>query len=178
MSRIGKRPITIPSSVKVETLGNKVIVTGPKGSLEYKHSKTLTVEINNDQLLVKVSRPSDTATTRHGLTRTLLANMIQGVSDGFERKLEINGVGFRAQASGRDINLALGFSHPVSYNLPEGIEASVDGNVITLKGFDKQKVGQVAADIRDLRKPEPYQGKGIKYAEEQIRRKAGKTTSK
>lgn len=178
MSRIGKLPVEIPTGVNVELQGRKVIVSGTKGSLEYTHTKAVSVEHKESQLIVTPKASNDDAPAQYGLTRTLLDNMVTGVSEGFERRLEINGVGYRANASGRNLTLSLGYSHPIEFKLPEGVEAKVEANVIILSGADKQKVGQAAAEIRAKRKPEPYKGKGIKYVEEHIRRKAGKTATK
>ncbi|HEX3081963.1 MAG TPA: 50S ribosomal protein L6 [Candidatus Saccharimonadia bacterium] len=178
MSRIGRKPITIPAGVTVEVADRRVKVTGSKGTLEQPVLPGILVAQENGVLTL--TKEVETAETGrlYGLMRTLIDNMVVGVSQGFERKLEINGVGFRAAVAGNAINLSLGFSHPVVFNLPQGIEAKIEKNVITLSGFDKQLVGQVAANLRDLKKPEPYKGKGIKYAEEQIKRKAGKTATK
>ena len=180
MSRIGRLPIDIPAGVEVKIEeGNKVTVKGPKGKLE----KCLPVEmkIKQEDNQVVVTRPNDLKKMKslHGLTRSLIANMITGVSEGYEKKLEINGVGYRAQKKGKEITFNLGFSHPVVMTDPEGSETEMDGqNIIIVKGIDKEKVGQYAAEIRELRKPEPYKGKGIKYADEVIRRKVGKTGAK
>lgn len=180
MSRIGRLPIDIPTGVEVKIEeGNKVTVKGPKGTLE----KCLPVEmtIKQEENQIVVTRPSDLKKMKalHGLTRSLIANMITGVSEGYEKKLEINGVGYRAQKKGKEITFNLGFSHPVVMADPEGIETVMEGqNIIIVKGIDKEKVGQYAAEIRELRKPEPYKGKGIKYADEVIRRKVGKTGAK
>lgn len=178
MSRIGRKPIQIPSGVTVEVTDSVVKVNGTKGSLETPLLRGLKVE--QAEGIVTVSKATENVETQmsFGLQRTLIANMIEGVSKGFERKLEINGVGYRAAVSGNVITLSLGFSHPVIYELPAGIQATVDRNVITIMGYDKQAVGQVAANLRSLKKPEPYKGKGIKYVEETIRRKAGKTATK
>lgn len=178
MSRIGRKPITIPAGVTVELTGGHVKAIGPKGTLELDLMPS--IEISQDSGALTVTKTNETLETgaSYGLMRTLVDNMVTGVSQGFTRRLEINGVGFRASVSGNVINLSLGFSHPVVFTLPEGIEAKVERNVITLTGFDKQAVGQVAANLRALKKPEPYKGKGIKYAEERIRRKAGKTATK
>ncbi len=180
MSRIGKLPISIPQGVTVE-LGERghCRVKGPKGEL----SRNLSVEmkISEEENQIRVERPSDSKTHRsmHGLTRTLLANMIEGVSTGFKKELEIVGVGYRAEVKGKDLHLALAFSHPVVVNPPEGIEFVVpQPTVIVVKGYDKEVVGQTAAEIRAWRKPEPYKGKGIRYKGEQIIRKAGKASAK
>ena len=180
MSRIGRMPIAIPAGVTVEVAeNNKVTVKGPKGTLE--RVMVPEMEIKVDGAVATVSRPNDLKRMKslHGLTRTLLNNMIVGVTDGYEKVLEINGVGYRAQKQGKKLVLSLGYSHPVEMEDPEGIETVLDGqNKITVKGIDKEKVGQYAAEIRDKRRPEPYKGKGIKYADETIRRKVGKTGKK
>ena len=179
MSRIGKMPIAIPNGVNIDVAeNNKVTVKGPKGTLERVLPSILTVKIEDGQ--IKVERPNDEKETKalHGLTRSLINNMVIGVTDGYKKILEINGVGYRAQKQGKKLTLNLGFSHPVEMEDPEGLEAVVDGNKITVKGIDKEKVGQYAAEIRDKRRPEPYKGKGIKYADEHIRRKVGKTGKK
>lgn len=178
MSRIGRKPITVPAGVTVEIAGQHVKVTGPKGTLEL--TILPGIKIEQDGSTLNLSKEVETAETgrSYGLMRTLVDNMVVGVSTGFTRALEINGVGFRAAVAGNTINLSLGFSHPVVFELPQGVEAKIEKNVITLSGFDKQLVGQVAANLRALKKPEPYKGKGIKYVEETIRRKAGKTATK
>ncbi|MBR5338262.1 MAG: 50S ribosomal protein L6 [Lachnospiraceae bacterium] len=179
MSRIGRMPIAIPAGVTVDIAeNNKVTVKGPKGTLERVLPAELEIKLNDGQ--VEVSRPNDLKKMKslHGLTRTLINNMIVGVTEGYEKVLEVNGVGYRAAKSGKKLTLSLGYSHPVEMEDPEGLEAVVDGNKITVKGIDKEKVGQYAAEIRDKRRPEPYKGKGIKYADEHIRRKVGKTGKK
>ena len=180
MSRIGRMPIAIPAGVTVEVAeNNKVTVKGPKGTLERVLYNELTVKVEDGHVVVE--RPNDLKRIKslHGLTRTLINNMIVGVTKGYEKVLEINGVGYRAQKQGKVLTLSLGYSHPVEMVDPEGIEAVCDGqNKIIVKGIDKEKVGQYAADIRDKRRPEPYKGKGIKYADEVIRRKVGKTGKK
>lgn len=179
MSRIGKMPIAIPAGVTVEIAENKVTVKGPKGTLSRELARELTIRQENQEILVE--RPSDLKKMKalHGLTRTLIHNMIIGVTQGYEKQLEINGTGYRATKQGNKLTLSLGYSHPVEMVDPEGIETILDGqNKITVKGIDKEKVGQFAAEIRDKRRPEPYKGKGIKYADETIRRKAGKTGKK
>ena len=180
MSRIGRLPIDIPAGVEVKIEeGNKVTVKGPKGTLEKCLPVEMTIKQEDNQVVV--TRPNDLKKMKslHGLTRSLIANMITGVSEGYEKKLEINGVGYRAVKKGRLLTLSLGYSHPVVMTDPEGIETEMDGqNIIIVKGIDKEKVGQYAAEIRELRKPEPYKGKGIKYADEVIRRKVGKTGAK
>ena len=179
MSRIGRMPIALPAGVTVDIAeNNKVTVKGPKGTLE--RVLPAEMEIKLDGTTVTVSRPNDLKKMKslHGLTRTLINNMVVGVSEGFEKKLEVNGVGYRAQKNGKLLVLSLGYSHPVEMEDPEGVESVVADNKITVKGIDKEKVGQYAAEIRDKRRPEPYKGKGIKYADEVIRRKVGKTGKK
>jgi len=169
-------PIPVPQGTEVRIEGNKVTVKGPKGELIQEFHPDMIVEMEEENLLVK--RPSDTGQHRslHGLTRSLLANMVEGVTKGFEKNLEIQGVGYRAVAKDKDIELTLGFSHPVLVKAPEGIEFElITPTKIRVKGIDKQKVGQIAAKIRALRKPDPYKGKGVRYAGEYVRRKAGKT---
>jgi len=177
MSRIGKQPITIPSGVDVTLDGNHVTVKGPKGTLEHDAPVDITITREGDELLVSRSDDEREHRSLHGLTRSLVANMVAGVSEGFTKELEIVGVGYRAAAAGpRRIDLQLGFSHPVAVDAPEGVEFEVPSPTrITVKGFDKQLVGQVAADIRKIRKPEPYKGKGIRYVDERVLRKAGKS---
>ncbi|MCR4727604.1 MAG: 50S ribosomal protein L6 [Lachnospiraceae bacterium] len=179
MSRIGRMPIAIPAGVTVSVAeNNKVTVKGPKGTLERVLPKEMEIKVEGTEVLV--SRPNELKKMKslHGLTRTLINNMVVGVTSGYEKKLEVNGVGYRAAKAGKKLTLSLGYSHPVEMNDPEGIETVVEGNVITVKGIDKEKVGQFAAEIRDKRRPEPYKGKGIKYADEVIRRKVGKTGKK
>ena len=179
MSRIGRMPIAIPAGVTVDIAeNNHVTVTGPKGTLERTLPSEMDIKLEGSEVIV--TRPSDLKKMKslHGLTRSLIANMITGVSEGYEKKLEINGVGYRAQKQGKKLILSLGYSHPVEMEDPEGLESTVDGNKIIIKGIDKEKVGQYAAEIREKRKPEPYKGKGIKYADEVIRRKVGKTGKK
>ena len=180
MSRIGRMPIAIPDGVTVTIAeNNQVTVKGPKGTLERVLPAEMDIKQEGSEIIV--TRPNDLKKMKslHGLTRSLIANMITGVSEGYEKKLEINGVGYRAQKKGKEITFNLGFSHPVVMTDPEGIETEMDGqNIIIVKGIDKEKVGQYAAEIRELRKPEPYKGKGIKYADEVIRRKVGKTGAK
>ena len=180
MSRIGRLPIDIPAGVEVKIEeGNKVTVKGPKGTLEKCLPVEMTIKQEDNQVVV--TRPNDLKKMKslHGLTRTLVANMVTGVTKGYEKVLEINGVGYRAQKQGKKLVLALGYSHPVEMEDPEGIETTVDGtNVIIVKGISKEKVGQYAAEIRAKRAPEPYKGKGIKYSDEVIRRKVGKTGKK
>jgi large subunit ribosomal protein L6 len=176
MSRIGKAPITVPSGVDVAIDGQKVTVKGPKGTLS--HTVDEPIEVILDEGVLSVARPNDERENRslHGLSRSLLNNLVQGVSQGYERKLEIHGVGYRVQLRGSDLEFALGFSHPVKIAAPEGITFPVESPTrFAVQGIDKQLVGQVAANIRWLRKPDPYKGKGVRYAGEQIRRKVGKT---
>ncbi|MBO4145567.1 50S ribosomal protein L6 [Kocuria rhizophila] len=175
MSRIGRLPISVPAGVEVSVDGSAVSVKGPKGTLTHTVAAPITVVVEDGT--VQVSRPNDERESRslHGLTRSLIANMIQGVSEGYTKQLEIVGTGYRVQAKGADLEFALGYSHPVPFNAPDGITLSVEGNnKVTVSGIDKQQVGQVAAKIRSLRLPDPYKGKGVRYAGEQIRRKAGK----
>ncbi len=179
MSRIGRMPIAVPAGVTVEIAeNNNVTVKGPKGTLKRALAPEMEIKLEGSELIV--SRPNDLKKMKslHGLTRTLLYNMVVGVTEGYEKKLEINGVGYRASKSGKKLTLNLGYSHPVEMTDPEGVETSVENNIITVKGIDKEKVGQFAAQIRDKRRPEPYKGKGIKYADETIRRKVGKTGKK
>ncbi len=180
MSRIGRMPIAIPAGVTVDIAeNNQVTVKGPKGTLERVLPAEMTITKEGDE--VKVSRPNDLKKMKslHGLTRTLINNMIIGVTEGYEKRLEVNGVGYRAVKQGKKLTLSLGYSHPVVMEDPEGIEVTVDGqNLIIVKGIDKEKVGQYAAEIREKRAPEPYKGKGIKYENEVIRRKVGKTGKK
>jgi large subunit ribosomal protein L6 len=178
MSRIGRLPITVPAGVTVEQTDRLIKVTGPKGNLQLELLPDLKLEQADGVLtLSKVVETPETQRS-YGLMRTLVNNMVVGVSQGFVRKLEINGVGYRAAVAGNTITLSLGFSHPVNFMLPDGVTAVIEKNVITLTGYDKQVVGQAAANLRALKKPEPYKGKGIKYVEETIRRKAGKTATK
>ena len=175
MSRIGKQPIPIPNGVKVELQGERVTVTGPRGALHQDVHPRMRVTIEDGT--VAVQRPSEERLDKslHGLTRTLIANMVAGVTEGFEKRLEIQGVGYRAALQGRDIELQVGFSHSVRIPAPEGIEFEVPApNRITVRGIDKQLVGETAANIRKVRKPEPYKGKGIRYEGEYVRKKAGK----
>jgi large subunit ribosomal protein L6 len=177
MSRIGKLPIKIPEKVKVNAQPGLVQVEGPKGKVAQKLDREMKITVSDGQ--VRVERPNDSRRSRqlHGLSRTLVANMIQGVTQGFSRSLDISGVGYKAELRGKEIHMALGFSHPVVFPLPEGITAEYDAkaNRLTVRGADKHLVGLTAAQIRKVRPPEPYKGKGIKYAEETIRRKQGKT---
>ena len=180
MSRIGRMPIAIPAGVTVTIAeNNKVTVKGPKGTLQRVLPSEMTIKLEGSEIVV--TRPNDLKKMKslHGLTRTLIFNMIVGVTDGYEKVLEVNGVGYRAAKKGKVLTLSLGYSHPVEMEDPEGIETVLDGqNKIIVKGIDKEKVGQYAAEIREKRAPEPYKGKGIKYADEVIRRKVGKTGKK
>ena len=180
MSRIGVKPINVPAGVEVEIAeGNLVTVKGPKGTLTKKFDAA--ISIKQEENTITVERPTNNKQHRslHGLTRTLIDNMVIGVTNGFEKKLELVGVGYRAQKQGKKLVMNLGYSHPVEMIDPEGVETVLEGqNKITVKGIDKEKVGQYAAEIRDKRRPEPYKGKGIKYADEVIRRKVGKTGKK
>ena len=179
MSRIGRMPIAIPAGVTVDIAeNNHVTVKGPKGQLEKTLPAEMTIRTENDEIIV--TRPNDLKKMKalHGLTRSLLQNMVTGVTDGYEKKLEVVGVGYRAEKKGKNLTLHLGYSHPVEMTDPDGIETVIEDNNIIVKGIDKEKVGQFAADIRDKRRPEPYKGKGIKYADEHIRRKVGKTGKK
>jgi large subunit ribosomal protein L6 len=175
MSRIGRRIITLPDGVTIDVAPGRVTVTGPKGTLEQNISPDMTVNVNDG--VITIERPTDRPNHRalHGLTRSLLANMVEGVANGYVKELEIQGVGYRCAAQGKNLELALGYSHPVKYDAPEGIEFEVpQPTQIIIRGIDKQRVGQVAAEIRDFRGPEPYKGKGVKYAGEFIFRKEGK----
>ena len=180
MSRIGRMPVVIPAGVTVDIAeGNKVTVKGAKGTLVRELPVEMEIKIEDGHVVV--TRPNDLKKMKslHGLTRTLINNMVVGVTTGYEKKLEVNGVGYRAAKQGKKLVLNLGYSHPVEMEDPEGIETVLDGqNIIIVKGIDKEKVGQFAAEIRDKRRPEPYKGKGIKYADEVIRRKVGKTGKK
>jgi large subunit ribosomal protein L6 len=176
MSRIGKLPIPVPSGVDVALEGRDVTVKGPKGTLSHTLPETIKVERSEDGTL-SVRRPDDERESRalHGLTRSLVANMVTGVTDGYEKKLEIVGVGYRVTAKGQNIELSLGYSHPILFEAPEGITFAVESPTkFAVRGIDKQKVGEVAANIRKLRKPEPYKGKGVRYEGEHVRRKVGK----
>jgi large subunit ribosomal protein L6 len=175
MSRIGKAPIPIPQGVEIKQAGSSVEVKGPKGTLTHTIPEGVSIKVEDG--VIHVTRKGDAKRERslHGLSRTLIANMVTGVTTGFEKGLEIVGIGYRAALQGKNLQLSLGYSHPVIYPVPEGIEVAVDKqNKITVKGIDKQQVGQVAAEIRSFRKPEPYKGKGIRYVGEHVRRKAGK----
>ena len=179
MSRIGKLPIPLPAGVSVDVDGRDVTVAGPKGTLDHTVVEPITVEVHDARVVV--TRPDDERTSKalHGLTRTLVANMVTGVSAGFQRRLEIHGTGYRVQAKGRNLEFALGFSHPVVVEPPDGISFAVENPTrFSVSGIDKQRVGEVAANIRKIRPPEPYKGKGVRYEGEAVRRKAGKAGKK
>ena len=179
MSRIGRMPIAVPAGVTVDIAeNNHVTVKGPKGTLETVLPAEMSIKKEGEEIVV--TRPNDLKKMKslQGVTRTLSYNMVVGVTEGYTRELEVNGVGYRAQKQGKKLILSLGYSHPVEMEDPEGLESKVDGNKIIISGIDKEKVGQYAAEIRDKRRPEPYKGKGIKYADEVIRRKVGKTGKK
>jgi large subunit ribosomal protein L6 len=176
MSRIGKQPIAIPAKVKVDVKGSKVFVEGPKGKLDMEIPRRTSLKVDKDNVVV--SRDGDDAEARamHGLSRALLNNLVKGVSEGYSKKLEINGVGFKAAVQGKIVNLSLGYSHPINYDIPDQIKVTVEENTkITIEGPSKQVVGQVAAELRSYYPPEPYKGKGVKYSDERIERKEGKT---
>lgn len=175
MSRIGKKPINIPGGVTVDVTGSVVRVKGPKGTLEHECVFGVRAVVDGQELRIElIDENLKGGAALWGLTRALVNNMVKGVAEGFSKQLEINGVGFKAALQGTKLVLNVGFSHPVEYQLPKGIEAAIEKNVITVRGIDRQLVGQVAAEIRSIKKPEPYKGKGIKYSDEVIRRKVGK----
>ena len=178
MSRIGKLPIQIPAGVTITVDADYISVTGPKGTLTQFTLPHVDVTIDGDVLTVTRKSDEKIARAQHGLMRALIQNLVTGVTKGFEKKLEVNGVGFRVSGGGQALNMSLGFSHPIEYKAMEGVNLTVEKNLITVSGIDKQKVGQVAAEIRSFKKPEPYKGKGIKYVDEVILRKAGKTGAK
>ena len=176
MSRVGKKPIAIPDKTKVTLKKKDLLVEGPKGKLSRTIHDAVSVNIDGDTIHVTVDNESKNLRALQGRTRSLIQNMITGVTSGFDRVLEINGIGYRASASGNVINLSLGYSHPIDFSVPEGVSVTVEkNNIVRLSSIDKEQLGHVAAAIRRLRPPEPYKGKGVKYAEEYIRRKAGKT---
>ncbi len=175
MSRIGKLPVAIPGGVTITVDPDFITVAGSKGTLKQFTMSGVTVEQKENEVIVTRENDEPKNRAKHGLMRSLIANMVTGVSQGFSKKLEINGVGFRVALAGSDLKFNLGFSHEVVYHLPQGVTATVEGLTITVSGIDKQQVGQVAAEIRALKKPEPYKGKGIKYADERIIRKSGKS---
>ena len=178
MSRIGKMPISIPKDVKVDLKGDTLNVKGPRGELTRTIHPKVNINVDNDQISVNVNDESKESKSLHGLFRALIANMVTGVSQGFVRILDIVGVGYRAELSGRTATFHLGYSHPVVFELPNGIDATIDKTRITINGIDKELVGRTAAKIRSFRKPEPYKAKGIRYADEIVKRKAGKTGAK
>lgn len=176
MSRIGKKPIALPEGVKVDIKDGLVLVEGPKGSLSRPLLEGIQLDVEESTLLVKRANDTKRVRSYHGLMRTLVANMVEGVSKGFEKKLEIVGIGYRSELQESGITLFLGYSHPINFPLPAGISADIEKQtLVTIKGIDKELVGQVSAKIRDLRRPDPYKGKGVKYAGEVLRKKAGKT---
>ncbi|PIR53927.1 50S ribosomal protein L6 [Candidatus Peregrinibacteria bacterium CG10_big_fil_rev_8_21_14_0_10_42_8] len=179
MSRIGKKPVAVPAGVTVEVNGKNVVVKGSKGELSYAHLPEVNVSVDGNQVVVTRIDDSIAARARHGLTRQLINNMVIGVSDGYEKKLEIIGVGYKAQAKGKSVTLNLGHSHPIEYVAPEGIDIAQDEKnkqILIIKGINKEDVGQAAADIRSFRPPEPYKGKGVRYVGEHVIRKAGKAS--
>ena len=178
MSRIGKLPVEIPAGVTITVGDKEITVAGPKGTLQVPVQQNTSTKIEGNQIIVERADDEPKSRAWHGLQRSLINNAVEGVTKGYEKKLEINGVGFRLNGGGQDIEMALGFSHPVKYHAPEGVELKTEKMTITVSGIDKQKVGQVAAEIRSLKKPEPYKVKGIKYADEVIIRKAGKAGKK
>ena len=176
MSRIGKLPVAVPPKVKVEIKGQKVFVEGPKGKLDFELPRRTSAKIDGGNVLVSRDGDDSEAKALHGLSRAIVNNMVKGVSDGFIKKLEIQGVGFKAAVQGKNINLVLGYSHPVNYPIPDQIKVTVEENTkVTIEGPSKQLVGQVAAEIRSYYPPEPYKGKGVRYSDEKVIRKEGKT---
>jgi len=176
MSRIGKQPITIPPKVKVEVKGQQVSVEGPKGKLNWQLPRRTSLKVENGKVVVSRQGEDAQAKALHGLSRALVNNMVRGVSEGFSKKLEIQGVGFKAAVQGKSVNLSLGYSHPISYLIPDQIKVTVEENTkLTIEGPDRQVVGQVAAEIRSFYPPEPYKGKGVRYSDERVIRKEGKT---
>lgn len=181
MSRIGRKPVAIPSGVTVEVNANAVTVKGSKGELSYAHLPEVTVTVEDNAVVVGRKNDEQESRARHGLTRQLIQNMVTGVSEGFEKRLEIIGVGYKAQVQGKKLTLNLGFSHPIDFPVPDGIEITQDEknkNILIITGIDKQQVGQIASVIRGYRPPEPYKGKGVRYIDEHVRRKAGKAAAK
>jgi len=176
MSRIGKLPVAVPPKVKVEIKGQKVFVEGPKGKLDFELPRRTSAKVDGGNVLVSRDGEDSEAKALHGLSRAIVNNMVKGVSDGFVKKLEIQGVGFKAAVQGKNVNLALGYSHPVNYPIPDQIKVTVEENTkVTIEGPSKQLVGQVAAEIRSYYPPEPYKGKGVRYSDEKVTRKEGKT---
>ncbi len=176
MSRIGKQPVKVPSGVDVKVAGRLITVKGPKGQIQFEHPHMVTVTVKDGEAIVERENDKKDARARHGLVRSLIQNMVTGVTQGFTKKLEIRGVGYKAQAQGNKVVFSLGFSHPVEYKLPDGVSVEGDKKQVnlTLSGIDKQAVGQVAAEMRALRPPDAYKGKGVRYADEYVRLKAGK----
>ena len=174
MSRVGRKPVPVPKGVTIAVKDGAVSVKGPKGELKRAIPEGVSVKASGQEILVERANDSRENRAKHGMLRAMLANMVKGVSDGWERQLEINGVGYRAEVAGQKLNMALGFSHPVVFELPKGVAAKVDKNNIILNGIDKELVGATAAKIREIRPPEPYKGKGIRYVDETVRRKVGK----
>lgn len=177
MSRIGRQPITIPEGVTITIDGRNVAVKGPKGELNTKLIKNIGVTINDGVVTVNPDVENSDTQKQFGLQRTIIANMVTGVAEGFKKELEVNGVGFRVAMKGRDLEMYLGFSHPIIFTTPEGVDIAVNQNIISVTGIDKQLVGETAANIRSFKKPEPYKGKGIRYIDEYVRRKAGKAAA-
>ena len=176
MSRIGKMPVAVPPKVKVEIKGQKVFVEGPKGKLDFELPRRTTVKLEGGNILVARDGDDAEAKSLHGLSRSILNNMVKGVSEGFVKKLEIQGVGFKAAVVGKNVNMSLGYSHPINYAIPDQIKVTVEENTkVTIEGPNKQLVGQVAAEIRSYYPPEPYKGKGVRYSDEKVVRKEGKT---
>jgi large subunit ribosomal protein L6 len=175
MSRIGAQPISLPSNVTLNVEENKLTASGPKGSLQINTLPGIKVKITDGKIILTPERDDPDVRAKHGLMRSLIANMVTGVSQGFSKKLEVNGVGYRVSAQDQQLKFNLGYSHEVTYKVPAGVLVTVEQNIITVSGIDKQQVGQVAAEIRALKKPEPYKGKGIKYVDEKIIRKSGKS---
>ena len=176
MSRIGKQPIVIPPKVKVEVKGQQVLVEGPKGKLNWELPRRTSLKVDNGKVVIDRQGDDAQAKALHGLSRALVNNMVRGVSEGFSKKLEIQGVGFKAAVQGKNVNLSLGYSHPVVYPIPDQIKVTVEENTkLTIEGPDRQVVGQVAAEIRSFYPPEPYKGKGVRYSDERVIRKEGKT---
>lgn len=178
MSRVGKKPISIPKGVEVRLEGSKIVFKGPKVSKELETYGRVGIELKDGELQFSCKGEEAQARAFWGTYRALANNIVIGLSEGFRRELEINGVGYRAAVKGKVLELMLGFSHPINYDIPDGVEIAVDKNIISIKGSDKQQIGQIAAEIREFRPPEPYKGKGVKYVEERILRKAGKTSKK
>lgn len=177
MSRIGKKPIGIPEKVEIKIVGGKISVKGPKGQMDFDAPKLVKLEMKGKELIVSPSENTKAGKSAWGTTRTVVSNMVVGVSEGFTKTLEFNGVGYKAAVKGNIVELGLGYSHPINFELPKGITAKVDKNFIMISGINKEEVGQVCANIRSLRGPEPYKGKGVKYLGEKIIRKAGKTAA-